>query len=84
MRAIWLVCALIAVGALFLPIVPLAKMTSAILLLVFSLVNLALWLIGQQDDCPRSLRRWRYWGLVAFAFSACLLVLELYRLVTLA
>lgn len=79
-RAIWLVCGLVTLGALFLPIVPLARLTSLILLSVFSLVNFALWNIGRDPNSPAPLRRWRFWGLIALVFSSGLLILEVYSL----
>lgn len=75
-RAIFAVTAVVTVAALFLPISQLARLTSMILLMVFSLVNISLWLIGKTDKATRSLRRWRYWGLVATVASGGLLFVE--------
>jgi len=80
-RAIVLVTLLIAVLALGFPLVSLAQATSLLTLGVFTLVNLALWLIGGRDDADPVLRRWRYWGVLGAILSAGLLAIEAIRLV---
>lgn len=79
-RAIYAVTALVTVAALILPISQLARMTSMVLLSVFSLVNMSLFLIGKSEQAHSSLRRWRYWGLVAFTASGGLLIVEILSL----
>ena len=79
-RAIALVTALIAALALGLPMVHLAQATSLVTLSVFSLVNLALWSVGQKENSAPALKRWRYWGLFGALLTAGLLVMEAGRL----
>ena len=53
--------AVVLVLALWFPIVTLAKATSSVILVVFVLVNLALWRIQTREGAPppgRSGRRW--------------------------
>ena len=76
-----LVGAIIAILALAVPLVSLARLTSIVILVVFTLVNLSLWRIGGRADAPEGLRNWRYWGLFGAALSAFLLIPELYSLV---
>ncbi len=76
-----LVGAIIAILALAVPVVSLARLTSIVILIVFTLVNLSLWRIGGRPDAPPGLRTWRYWGLFGAALSAFLLIPELYSLV---
>jgi APA family basic amino acid/polyamine antiporter len=60
-RATALMSAVVLVLALWFPIVTLAKATSSVILVVFVLVNLALWRIQTREGAPppgRSGRRW--------------------------
>jgi len=69
--------ALVLVLALWFPLVTLAEVTSAILLGVFALVNLALWKIkGQTAPPPGSVNHPRAVPLAGFLFSAALLALR--------
>jgi amino acid transporter len=79
-RAIALVAVLIAALALFLPIVNLAQAASALVLCVFTMVNVSLWRIGGRADADPSLRRWRWWGMLGAILSVGLLVAEGARL----
>ncbi len=81
-RAIVLVTGLIAVLALWLPLVNLAQATSLIILSVFILVNIALWLLGGANDAFPVVARWRYWGLFGATISFLLLASELLRMVS--
>jgi APA family basic amino acid/polyamine antiporter len=81
-RAIAIVTLLIVVLAVGLPLVHLAQATSIVTLVVFTSVNLALWLIGSQQETPSVLKRWRYWGVVSALMSSCLLIAETWRLLT--
>ncbi len=79
-RAIMLITGIILALALTLPLLQLAQATSIVTLLVFILVNLALWFIGRRADAAPVLKRWRYLGLAGAALSLALLAVELLRL----
>jgi basic amino acid/polyamine antiporter, APA family len=61
-RATMVVAGTILLLALFFPLVQLAEATSLITLLVFGLVNLALFALGRAEQSGK-LHRYRYWGL---------------------
>lgn len=65
----------IIILALSFPLAGLAEFTSAIILAVFSLVNISLWRIASRPGS--TLRHARFWGLLAALLSLGLLVLEL-------
>lgn len=74
-RATLLVSALVIVMALWLPLESLARATSYCILLVFVLVNLALWRIRQRSVDPyRGFRVWR-WVPVAGACGSVIFIL---------
>lgn len=78
-----LVVLLVLVLALWLPLVPLAKLTSAIILLVFAIVNLSLWILGGRplpDDAAErpALRFPRWLPLVGSASCVAMLLLQLF------
>ncbi|MBT8148039.1 MAG: amino acid permease [Gammaproteobacteria bacterium] len=74
-----LVTFLIMSMALWLPLEQLARMTSFFLLIIFSLVNLALWRIKGRDevvnDCVFQIPRWV--PLAGFIAALCLLIIEI-------
>ncbi len=69
--------AAIALLALTVPLLQLAELTSLIILIIFTLVNASLFLLGRQQDAPGKLRRWRWWGLAGAAVSLALAVSEI-------
>ena len=73
LRATLFVSTTIFVLAASLPLVRLAELTSMVILLVFSLVNLSLFRLGGQIDDP-ILRRYRLWGI--FGAFLCLSILS--------
>jgi len=83
-RAILMVASLILVVALTLPILRLAQLTSLILLTVFALVNFSLWRLGGSDAAHPKFRRWRWWGLLALIPTAGVLLIEGFRIVSVA
>ena len=81
-RATGLVVLLVLGLALWLPLVPLAKLTSAIILLVFTVVNLSLWTLegrplGEAAERPM-LRLPRWLPLLAIVSCVALLLLQLF------
>ena len=62
--------------ALSVPLVELAGITSLAVLLIFTLVNVSLFLLGGRPDAPARLRRWRYPGLAGAAASLGLILSE--------
>ncbi len=76
-RATILVTVLIAILALIFPLGGLARTTSAVILIVFTLVNFSLWRIGSRKDAAPSLQRWKLLGLVGAFLSAGLLAIEM-------
>jgi amino acid transporter len=75
-RAIFLVAAISCLFALLVPILKLAELTSFVMLLIFTLVNASLFLIGRRDGAPDKLRRWRWWGAFGAVISSGLAVAE--------
>jgi len=75
LRATALVMGLVLILALFFPLTTLAKITSAIILVIFATVNLALWRIKRRDPDPdgEGPRLPMWWPLLAFA--GCLFAL---------
>jgi amino acid transporter len=67
----------IALLALTIPLLQLAELTSLIILVIFTLVNASLFLLGRRDGAPEKLRRWRWWGLAGAAISLALVVSEI-------
>ena len=76
-RAIAMLSLAIAALGLFVPLLRLAELTSFVMLLIFTAVNLSLFLIGRRADAPARLARWRYWGLGGAIVSLALAVSEL-------
>ncbi len=76
-RAIAMLSVAIAGMGLFVPLLQLAELTSFVMLLIFTAVNLSLFLIGRRADAPAKLRRWRWWGLGGAVVSLGLAVSEL-------
>jgi len=75
-----LVAGAILLLALWLPLITLAKITSLITLLVFSLVNLSLWRIKQRDPRPPGIAVFPQWLPVAgFLFSLGFALFHLWR-----
>jgi amino acid transporter len=74
-RATALVMGLVLILALFFPLTTLAKITSAIILVIFATANLALWRIKRRDPDPdgKGPRLPIWWPLLAF--TACLFAL---------
>ena len=72
-----LIAIAIAGLALTVPLVRLAGMTSLIILIIFTLVNVSLFILGRRADAPEKLRRWRWWGLGGAVVSLGLAVSEL-------
>ncbi|OOY50558.1 APC family permease [Solemya velum gill symbiont] len=81
-RAIALVTLLIVILALGFPLVHLAQATSIVILVVFTSVNLSLWIIGSRQETATVLKRWRYWGVVGVLMSSGLLIAEAWRMLT--
>ncbi len=75
--AIILFTLMIGLLALSVPLVRLAEMTSFVILVIFTLVNVSLFLIGRRRQAPPRLRRWRWTGLLGAAFSLALIAFEL-------
>jgi amino acid transporter len=74
-RATLAVASVVCVLVVLVPLGRLARITSLFTLGVFTLVNLALYLIGRRE--ASELRRWRYVGLVGAGLAAALAVWEL-------
>jgi APA family basic amino acid/polyamine antiporter len=75
--AIILFTLLIGFLALAVPLVRLAEMTSFLILVIFTLVNVSLFLIGRRPAAPKRLRRWRWMGLIGAAVTLALIASEL-------
>jgi amino acid transporter len=73
-RATALIAAVVMFLALFFPLVDLARLTSIIILIVFTLVNLSLFRLGATVD-DRLIRRWRWLGLVGAVVCVVVVVL---------
>jgi len=69
---------LVLVLAAWLPLVALAKVTSTVLLVIYALVNLALWKIKRRDPAPRGEGPCYPVALPAIGFFACASFLLLY------
>jgi len=81
-RAILLVTIAILVLALAIPLVSLAHLTSLVILSVFTLVNIALYRIGNAPGALPQLRKFRHWGLFAALISFGLLATELLNVIS--
>ncbi|MCA3574516.1 MAG: amino acid permease [Aestuariivirga sp.] len=75
--AILLFTALIGLLALTVPLISLAEMTSFVILVIFTLVNASLFLIGRRPEAPPGLRRWRWAGLLGALVTLGLILSEL-------
>jgi APA family basic amino acid/polyamine antiporter len=69
--------AAIGMLALWLPLLQLAELASLFILVVFTLVNLSLFLVGSRPGAPDRPRRWRHIGLIGAALSLGLIMSEL-------
>lgn len=74
--AIALITAAILALALFVPFLQLASFTSLIMLLIFTVVNASLYLIGSRPGASAKLRRWRWWGVFGAVISLGLAAME--------
>jgi basic amino acid/polyamine antiporter, APA family len=79
LRATAIVTAIIAVLALAVPLLALARASGYVTLLVFALVNLSLLRIASRADWSGP-RRQRWWGVLGAALAGGLLAFELVRL----
>lgn len=71
-----LITGIIIILGLTVPLVQLAATTSLIILMIFTAVNLSLFLLGRRQAAPQRLRTWRYWGLAGAVISLALIVSE--------
>lgn len=76
----WFVAGLTIILAVSFPLVHLAQATSAIILVVFSMVNFSLWRIARRKDAAPSLKNWQWLGLFGAVISAGLLLSEALKL----
>ncbi len=75
-----IVTALVMLFALWLPLVSLAKLTSYVILIVFSLINLSLWLIKTRAPQPEDIRTVPLWvPIVGFFFSSSFVIYQTVR-----
>ena len=75
-----IVTALVLLFALWLPLVSLAKLTSYVILIVFSLINLSLWLIKTRAPQPEDIRTIPLWvPIVGFFFSSSFVIYQTVR-----
>ena len=75
-----IVTALVLLFALWLPLVSLAKLTSYVILIVFSLINLSLWLIKTRAPQPKDIRTIPLWvPIVGFFFSSSFVIYQTVR-----
>ena len=75
-----IVTALVLLFALWLPLVSLAKLTSYVILVVFSLINLSLWLIKIRAPQPEDIRTIPLWvPIVGFFFSSIFVIYQTVR-----
>lgn len=83
LRATGLATSLILLFAIFLPLTTLAKFTSAIIMLVFALVNLALWRIKRRDPDPHGVgpRLPRFVPLAGFILCALTLLFQMWLVI---
>jgi APA family basic amino acid/polyamine antiporter len=65
-----------ALFGLVVPFLQLAELTSLVVLLIFTVVNVSLFCIGIRSGAPARLRRWRFWGLAGAAASLALIAAE--------
>jgi len=80
LRSTLLIGATILGLALWLPLVTLAKLTSLVTLIVFSLVNLSLWRIKLRDPRPLGVMIFPLWlPLAGFFFSALFALFQLWQ-----
>lgn len=77
-RATLLVAVLIFALALFVPLLQLAELTSLVMLLVFTVVNVSLAVIGRRPDAAPLLRRWWWWGIAGAAIALGLVAVQLW------
>lgn len=77
LRAIILVAAAAGGLALLVPLLQLAELTSLVMLLVFTLVNASLFILGGRRDAAPVLRRWRWCGVAGALVSVGLVVAEI-------
>lgn len=77
MLGVLLLAVAIALLALMVPLLSLASMTSLIILIIFTLVNASLFLLGRREGAPDKLKRWRWWGLAGAAISLALVISEI-------
>lgn len=77
--AVAVLALVVAIGALalWLPLLQLAELASLFILVVFTLVNLSLFLVGRRPDAPERPRRWRYLGIIGAILSVGLILSEL-------
>jgi basic amino acid/polyamine antiporter, APA family len=76
-RATFLIGLAVALLALFVPLLRLAELTSLVMLLIFTAVNVSLVVIGRSPDAPPRLKRWRWWGVPGAAISLALVAAQL-------
>jgi APA family basic amino acid/polyamine antiporter len=75
-----LIGAVILILALWLPLVTLAQTTSLVTLMVFSLINLALWRIKLNEPCPEGILVLPHWLPIAgFLFSSTFALFQLWH-----
>jgi basic amino acid/polyamine antiporter, APA family len=72
-RATFLIGLAVALLALFVPLVKLAELTSLVMLLIFTAVNLSLVAIGGKPDAPVRLKRFRWFGILGAAIAVGLI-----------
>jgi amino acid transporter len=81
-RATALVAGVVAALALWLPLAPLAEITSVLTLAIFTLVNLALWRAKRTDPAPAGVIVFPVWVPIAgFSVSLAFLLFEASRYV---
>lgn len=68
-RATFLIGLAVVLLALFVPLVKLAELTSLVMLLIFTAVNLSLVVIGGKPDAPAHLKRFRWFGIPGAAIA---------------
>ncbi len=80
LKSTLLIGAVILILALWLPLVTLAKITSLVTLIVFSLVNLSLWRIKQREPVPEGIITFPVWLPIAgFFFSSVFALFQLWH-----
>lgn len=80
LKSTLLIGAVILILALWLPLVTLAKITSLVTLIVFSLVNLSLWRIKQREPAPEGIIIFPVWLPIAgFFFSSIFALFQLWH-----